>query len=151
MLNRVGVRIKGTIAERFWAKVDKADVGCWDWVGAGGRAANGYGTFWTGERFIGAHRMAYELSVGAVPEGLELDHLCSNKLCCNPDHMEAVTRQVNIGRAAGTGFAINAAKTHCKWGHEFSADNTYSRPGGARGCYECKRRRRNEAYRRTGH
>lgn len=77
--------------ERFWLKVDKSGD-CWLWKA--GRDTNGYGAF---ERNT-AHRTAYELSVGPIPDGLEIDHLCHVKACVNPAHLEAVTHRVNLGR-----------------------------------------------------
>jgi hypothetical protein len=84
---------------RFWAKVHAEDAAaCWPWVGA--KSHDGYARFRTSDaRTIIAHRMAYEMRVGPIPEGLTLDHLCRNKLCMNPAHLEAVTRRENMLRA----------------------------------------------------
>jgi hypothetical protein len=88
--------------ERFWLKVDRQDQGeCWRWTGA---VAGGYGRFWIGPgrargRPVQAHRFAYELLVGPIPDGLTIDHLCLNKLCVNPAHMEPVTGAENSRRA----------------------------------------------------
>lgn len=82
--------------ERFWSKVEKSS-GCWAWTGHKNR--NGYG--WTlGPKGKGesAHRIAYELLVGPIPEGLQIDHLCRNRACVNPDHLEPVTQRVNWQR-----------------------------------------------------
>jgi hypothetical protein len=77
---------------------------------------------------ISVHRAAFVLWVGSIPAGLQIDHLCRNHACVNPAHLRAVTQKVNI--LAGTGSpAINAKKTHCKQGHEFTAENTMVRKG----------------------
>jgi hypothetical protein len=128
-------------AERFWAKVRKTD-GCWLWQGS---LRSGYGRFRGGAGpLVTAHRYAYRLLVGPIPEGLVLDHLCRNGACVNPAHLEPVTQRENLRR--GTGFnATNAAKTHCPAGHPYSEANTY-RWRDARICLAChaegrKRRR----------
>ena len=78
-------RIHGTIAERFWPKVDRRGPGeCWPWLAL---ARNGYGKFRYGSRCLGAHRVAYELTHGPIPPGLDCLHHCDNPLCCNPAHL----------------------------------------------------------------
>lgn len=100
----------------FWARVDKhAPLGCWRWAGT---LSLGYGTF----RGFRAHRISWELLRGTIPHGLTIDHLCRNKSCVNPDHLEPVSSVENVMR--GIGFpAINARKTHCKRGHLLVAGN----------------------------
>jgi hypothetical protein len=102
------------------------DVECWLWQGRLG-TGTGYGQFWTGEKQVGAHRWAYEFCVGAIPSGLDLDHLCRIRACVNPSHLEPVTRRENLLRGVGI-TATNAQKTHCVHGHEYTPDNTYRRP-----------------------
>jgi HNH endonuclease len=85
----------GPIEERFWAKVDRSGD-CWLWTAS--RLKNGYGCFRIGGKTLGAHRVAYEIVVGPIPAGTDLDHLCSVKHCVNPAHLEVVTRAVNMKR-----------------------------------------------------
>jgi hypothetical protein len=87
-----------------------------------------------------AHRVAFEWLVGPVPKGLVLDHLCRNRGCVNPSHLEPVTQQVNTLRGAGPA-ARNANKAHCKWGHEFTPENTGVDKRGKRWCKTCSLRR----------
>lgn len=126
------------VAERFWSKVHKTET-CWLWTGW--RNPNGYGRIWLGDvgrREAFAHRVAYELLVGAIPEELQLDHLCRVKHCVNPAHLEAVSAQVNVLRSTNAA-AVNAAKTHCDHGHPFNEINTYIDTRGWRGCRPCRR------------
>lgn len=104
----------------FWARIAKDPVtGCWNWTGK--IAHNGYGV---GRNDVRSHRFAYEMLVGPIPEGLCIDHLCRNKACCNPEHLEVVTLGENVLRGNSIP-ARNARKTHCKHGHEFTPENTY--------------------------
>jgi hypothetical protein len=132
------------LEERFWAKVEKTD-GCWLWTAS--KVHNGYGNFYIGrdgERviFAYAHRVAYELLVGPIPNGLQLDHLCQVRHCVNPEHLEPVTQQENIRRE----MAWFGERTHCKYGHPFSRENTAYWKGRGRACRKCHRDR--ERYRK---
>lgn len=104
----------------FLAKVEKTDD-CWNWIGA--INSGGYASFFNGKKVMSAHRWSYEHFVGKIPAGLDIDHLCRNRRCVNPEHLEPVTRQVNVRRGTNPA-AGNARKTHCVRGHEFSPGNT---------------------------
>ncbi|MBN9210756.1 MAG: hypothetical protein BGO45_10805 [Microbacterium sp. 71-36] len=82
-----------TVSERFWARVVKAD--CWEWTGS---LRTGYGLFRLDGRNVQTHRWAYEEQVGPIPDGFQIDHLCRNTRCVNPDHLEPVTQAENIRR-----------------------------------------------------
>lgn len=81
---------------RFWAKVEVLPNGCWQWTAA--KNSDGYGLFKIGGRVQGAHRVCYEALIGFIPEGLQSDHLCRNRACVNPAHIEPVTSHENILR-----------------------------------------------------
>lgn len=119
-----------TFAERIASHVVTDENGCEVWTGY--RYSNGYsGISWNGTQVLG-HRLSYEQRVGPIPDGLVIDHLCRNKACINPAHLEPVTSGENTRRAM---------RTHCVNGHEFTPQNVY-RPGdGKRYCRECRRRR----------
>lgn len=136
--------------ERFWSSVDKTDD-CWNWKAG---LNQGYGVFLTPTigRKWGAHRFAYETVVGPLPDGLVIDHRCHSdavargectggddcphRRCVNPDHLEPVTVRENTMRGAGP-TSINAKKTHCPRGHEFTLENTGYEPSGGRKCRRC--------------
>ena len=125
--------------ENFWVKIDKGDKlgpgGCWLWTA--GLDGPGYGGFKLHPLgMFRAHRISYKLMRGAIPLGLEIDHLCRVRKCVNPDHLEAVTNRTNNLRGISPA-ALNAEKTHCKQGHEFSSENTHTRSDGGRRCRTC--------------
>lgn len=127
---------------RFATKVDFSGP-CWEWLACVN--ACGYGSFKVRTKVTSlAHRFAYEHLVGEIRDGLTLDHLCRNRRCVNPDHLEPVTAEENRQRA-GWGSrpmgpaARNAAKTECLRGHEFTSENTYVNKRGSRVCRTCMR------------
>lgn len=124
---------------RFWRFVRKGPD-CWEWLGK--TYPTGYAQFNYGAKSSYGHRFAYELGKGPIPDGLSIDHLCRNRGCVNPAHLEAVPLGVNVLRGFGRG-ALNARKTHCDNGHEFSAENTsyIHRSNGSthRKCKACQR------------
>ena len=123
----------------FWDKVDTYGV-CWEWIA--GKTGRGYGQFKTGHKNIPAHKYSYALLVGPVPEGKQLDHLCRNRACVCPDHLEIVTNRENVLRGSGV-TAQNARKTHCLRNHPFDGDNLrISVRDGSRACKQCERDRR---------
>ena len=139
-----------TLERRFWAKVDRrGSEDCWNWTAA--TRAGGYGVISLGANGAGlivAHRLSYEMHVGPIPDGLVLDHLCRNRTCVNPAHLEPVTQRVNLQRAPETIPTRNAQKSVCHVGHSLTdPDNTYVVPKtGIRQCRACRRavdRRRN--------
>ncbi len=126
---------------RFWRKVAKSD-GCWTWQAA--KVGSGYGRVHWGGWVQQAHRVAYELLVGPIPDGLHLDHLCRNPGCVNPAHLEPVTPGENVLRGVGVS-AVHANATHCHKGHLFDEANTYIDPNGWRRCRACHREQVREA------
>lgn len=135
----------GTAEERFWARVVQGASAddCWGWSGS--LHHHGYASIVVDGKTAPAHRFSYELANGPVPAELHIDHLCRNRGCTNPAHLEAVTPRVNILRGTGTS-AANIRKTHCPQGHEYTPENTYvlpSRPR-ARYCRACAADRRRE-------
>lgn len=119
----------------------KITVGaCWIWTGA--RQSNGYGSVGipNGHRTVLAHRHVYELLVGPIADGLQIDHLCRTRSCVNPAHLEPVTQSVNQRR----GFAARGPVTTCKRDHDTTAPDSRDRTGY---CRECKNERQRELYR----
>lgn len=123
------------ILPRLLAKtVCMTQTRCWEWVGS--RDEDGYGRQGVGSSNRLAHRLSYLIFVGPIPDGLELDHLCRNRACVNPDHLEPVTHRVNCLRGEAP------RRTHCPRGHRYTAENT--RPATAtqgRKCRACERER----------
>jgi hypothetical protein len=140
---------------RFWSRVDKGDgTGCWLWTG-GKNPVSGYGQFWTRGKplIVRAHRVALLFAHIAMPDDLEVDHLCRVRLCVRPDHLELVPHRINVLRGTAP-TAAQARRTHCKNGHEFTPETTYTPPSRpySRICKLCpnylNRNARSEASRR---
>lgn len=110
------------------------DHGCWRWGGA--LDPNGYGRISNRNGTQLVHRVVYQALVGPIPDGFVLDHLCRNPTCVNPDHMDVVTMRENVDRGR------SKAKSHCKWGHEYTPANTLIRKD-KRVCRECNRQWQN--------
>ena len=128
--------MSNTLYQRFWAKVNKTDT-CWLWTASADR---GYGQIYAGGRLgktLLAHRVAYEMLVGPIPEGLHLDHLCRVTLCVNPNHLEPVTPRENTLRGESS-MAKRARQTECLRGHPLSGANLYTNSKGGRSCKICK-------------
>lgn len=119
--------------------MDKVDIdpsGCWLWTASCGNG--GYGQFAVRHpkpTMVGAHRFAYEHFVGPIPAGLDLDHLCRNRRCVNPAHLEPVTRRENLLR--GVGPAARGRDKVCRNGHPLTGDNLVKRKDGRRRCKTC--------------
>lgn len=124
-----------TLPQRFWSKVDTSGE-CWLWRGA--KDGQGYAEFFFDCRQLAAHRLIYEALVGPIPAGLTIDHLCRNRACVNPAHLEPVSNRVNILRGEGI-TAQQARQTHCKNGHAFDLFNTRWETKGSRKCRICER------------
>lgn len=123
----------------------KDDNGCWIWTGT----PNGAGYGWAGAELV--HRVTFKHHKGPIPEGKEIDHLCRVRMCCNPDHLEAVPHRENCMRSPFTLAYINSAKTRCPHGHEYSPANTavYMIKNGTARIRVCRTCRRNQARRRS--
>lgn len=116
------------LPDRLTSKISVSD-GCWQWTAS---LRDGYGQVRFGARTVSAHRLVYELLVGPVGPGLELDHLCRNRACVNPAHLEQVSHRENVRRGTGRA-AQNALKSQCPQGHPYDEVQ-----GGARRCSICR-------------
>lgn len=120
------------VMKRLLARIEYVED-CWIWQGS--KVRGGYGRIKvTSDRNQYVHRVVFEAMVGAIPPGMELDHLCRNRACCNPAHLETVTHRVNVQRAE----SFHARKTHCPHGHEYTPVNTLVSCG-KRLCRACRR------------
>lgn len=132
------------LVDRIMGKVRVTDAGCWEFTGC--KVRGGYGQIRIAGKGQYTHRVMHELHSGPIPEGYDIDHLCRNRACCNPSHLEAVTRAVNAARtppgARGQNRAtVEKAKTHCPQGHPYDDENTRTNAAGHRWCRACQRAR----------
>lgn len=144
-----------TARQRFITKIDfySSPIGCWIWNGChGGFERSGkhaYGRFWFMQKNVMAHRFSFEFIGGyEIPRGYVVDHLCKNKRCVNPNHLEAISVYENSLRTDSP-MGINFRKNHCIRGHELIGKNLYITKYGTRRCYECIRLRTKQ-FRSTG-
>ena len=128
-----------TLASRFWLKVDKGDPDeCWEWIAG---TTNGYGRMFLGrEEGFAVHEYAHRWSWSfhakrKIPRGMEIDHICCNRVCVNPAHLELVSSRENKVREG-------SRQTHCIRGHKYTPQNTYKDPKGHRRCRRCAEERR---------
>jgi hypothetical protein len=145
--NTMAYRATKPAAIRFWKHVTfEPNSGCWLWAGT--MDGKGYGTIkkdFPAQGKVPAHRLSFEMSKGAIASGLDIDHLCFNRACVNPDHLEMVTRKENIRRGVNgpnrnPNYERLSQRTHCKRGHPFSPENTHNDPRKPkRTCKICRR------------
>ena len=131
------------LPNNFDAKIDKLPGGCWIWTGS--KTSRGYGNAYIAGQYVLMHRAAYEHYIGPIPEGYNVTHTCRNQLCLQPKHLKAVTPREKTLQYNGP-TTINARKTHCKRGHEFTPENTHVTPLGSRICRICRKQHAHNAY-----
>lgn len=135
------------LPERLASRIAVDDNRCWIWMGS--ITASGYGNAWVpGMRGTRAHRITYELLVGPIPDGLDLDHLCRVRNCVNPTHLEPVTRRENLRRSPLLRKGVRAAKNCPTCGIHLDSSTAYVYSDGSRVCRECKKSKVAAAYRR---
>lgn len=131
------------VSERFWSKVSQTGNVCECWFWNALKNENGYGYVSVAGKMRRAHRVAYEMVHGFSPP--EIDHLCSNRDCVNPWHLESVSHKTNMNRSDAfkawkkIQSALQRSKSACDKGHPYSEENTAIRKNGSRTCRECNR------------
>lgn len=129
-----------TDKERFFEKVEQPASGAACWIWNASRCSGGYGTFWFDRRTQPAHRVAYMLFRGEIPEGLDVLHKCDNPRCVNPEHFFLGTDIENARDKSRKGRHYLQRRTHCaRAGHPLSGDNLYVTKIGGRSCRACQR------------
>lgn len=123
--------------ERWLPKVVVTET-CWRWTGSID-STTGYGKFGYNRKTQPAHRFAYEHFRGTIPKGLVIDHVCRNRWCVNPAHLEPMTLMENLLKGDRSHLSYNALKTHCPKGHPLSGVNLWVNKRGGRHCRACNR------------
>jgi hypothetical protein len=141
------VKSFGDPIERFWAKTISGENGCIVWKGS--ISTSGYGRITLNGKPKQAHRFSFEQANGPIPEGLQIDHVCRNRACVNPDHLRLVTSKQNTLANSNSPSAINARKSHCPRGHIFTPENTsIPKSNPHRRCKACDRERSRRTYKK---
>ena len=150
----IPLNTKSSWEKRFWDKVEKTST-CWEWKSALTKTnlkkaiPKSYGVININKKTYKAHRISYTLVKGKIPDDMVIDHLCRNTTCVNPDHLEAVTNQENIGRGVG-----KTLQEGCINGHKYTKETLYTYyseryPNGRRGCKICMKEQKHQSYLRN--
>jgi hypothetical protein len=131
-------RLPASAEARFWARVDKTET-CWLWTAT--LNGSGYGQITIGRKNWMAHRVAYSLVIGPIPEGLEVDHLCRVRSCVNPEHLEPVDHRTNMLRSP-----VTELHADCYRGHPLTEGNLLIFADGLRRCAICRRERARKSW-----